>query len=162
MVHAEAAALKHCGASTQLPSDYYYPATKGVLPWGKPSLGKWELRDVYVIEMSRLPAFRNGYCYSRRVLYIDKETFLPLAIELYDSQGALFKFITQLWTPMAIPSGGSVLGTNGPQAGYSINFLDKHVSISLTQTSCYNTSCQTQYLDARQYASPEGLMKINQ
>jgi len=63
---------------------------------------------------------------------------------------------------MAIPSGGAVLGTNGPQAGYSINFLDKHVSISLTQTSCYNTTCQPQYLDARQYASPEGLMKINQ
>jgi len=162
MVHAEAAALKQCGAATQLPSDYYYSAAKGIIPLGKPSLGKWELRDVYVIDMSRLPAFSSGYCYSRRVLYIDKQTFLPLAIELYDPQGSLFKFITQLWTPMAIPSGGSVLGTNGPQAGYSINFLDKHVSIALTQTSCYNTSCQPRYLDASEYASPEGLMKINQ
>jgi hypothetical protein len=162
MVHAQPTALKQCGGSTQLPSDSYYPAAKGIVPWGRPSLGKWELRDVYVIEMSRLPAFKNGYCYSRRVLYIDKETFLPLAIELYDPQGALFKFITQFWTPMAIPSGGSMLGTNGPQAGYSINFLDKHVTIDVTQTSCYNTNCQPQYLDARQYASPEGLMKINQ
>jgi hypothetical protein len=162
MVHAEAAALKQCGAATQLPSDYYYSAAKGIIPLGKPSLGKWELRDVYVIDMSRLPAFGSGYCYSRRVLYIDKQTFLPLAIELYDPRGSLFKFITQLWTPMAIPSGGSVLGTNGPQAGYSINFLDKHVSIALTQTSCYNTSCQPRYLDASEYASPEGLMKINQ
>ena len=162
LVHAEPAALKQCGASTQLPNDYYYPPAKGILPWGKPSLGKWELRDVYVIEMSRLPAYNRGYCYSRRVLYIDKETFLPLAIELYDPQGALFKLITQFWTPMAVPSGGSVLGTNGPQAGWSINFLDKHASISLTQTSCYNTNCQPQYLDASQYASPEGLMKIIQ
>jgi hypothetical protein len=162
MVHAQPTALKQCGGSTQLPSDSYYPAAKGIVPWGRPSLGKWELRDVYVIEMSRLPAFNSGYCYSRRVLYIDKETFLPLAIELYDPQGALFKFITQFWTPMAIPSGGSMLGTNGPQAGYSINFLDKHVTIDVTQTSCYNTNCQPQYLDAREYASPEGLMKINQ
>ena len=45
--------------------------------------------------------------------------------------GGLFKFITQFWTPMAVPSGGAVLGTNGPQAGWSINFGDKHVSIRL-------------------------------
>jgi hypothetical protein len=162
LVHAVPAALKQCGSSTRLPGDYYYPAAKGVLPWAKPGLGKWELRDVYVIEMSRLPAYSQGYCYSRRVLYIDKETFLPLAIELYDSRGALFKFITQFWTPLAVPSGGAVLGTNGPQAGWSINFADKHVSISLTQESCYNTDCQPRYLDAGQYASPEGLMKIIQ
>jgi hypothetical protein len=54
------------------------------------------------------------------------------------------------------------LGTNGPQVDFSVNFLDKHITIDLTQTSCYNTNCQPQYLDARQYASPEGLMKINQ
>ena len=162
LVHAVPTALKQCGTSTQLPGDYYYPAAKGVLPWGKPSLGKWELRKVFVIEMSRLPAYSQGYCYSRRVLYIDKETFLPLAIELYNPQGGLFKFITQFWTPLAVPSGGAVLGTNGPQTGWSINFGDKHVSISLTQSSCYNTDCQPQYLDASQYASPEGLMKIVQ
>jgi len=162
LVHALPSALKLCGSSSQLPADYYSPASKGILPWPKPSLGKWELRDVYVIEMSRLPAFSSGYCYSRRVLYIDKETFMPLAIELYDPRGTLFKFITQFWTPMAVPSGGAVLGTDGPQAGYSINFGDRHVSIALSQSSCYNTACQPQYLDASQYASPEGLMKIVQ
>ena len=103
LVHAEPAALRQCGASTQLPSDYYYPAAKGILPWGKPSLGKWELRDVYVIEMSRLPAFSQGYCYSRRVLYIDKETFMPLAIELYDPQGAL----VQIYYPILDANGDS-------------------------------------------------------
>jgi hypothetical protein len=162
LVHALPAALRQCGSPAQLPSDYYYAAAKGVLPWSKPALGSWELRDVYVIEMSRLPAYSQSYCYSRRVLYVDKETFLPLAVELYDPQGALFKFITQFWTPMAVPTGGSVLGTNGPQAGWSINFSDKHVSISLTQESCYNKACPPRYLDTSQYASPEGLMKIVQ
>ena len=162
LVHAVPAALQQCGAAKQLPSDYYYPSAKGILPWGKPRLGKWELRDTYVIDMSQLPAYSQGYCYSRRVLYVDKETFLPLAIELYDRQGALFKFITQFWTPLAVPSAGSVLGTNGPQTGWSINFADQHVTIALTQSSCYNTNCQPQYLDASQYASPEGLMKIVQ
>jgi hypothetical protein len=162
LVHAKPAALEQCGAATQLPSEYYYPATKGILPWAKPSLGKWELRDTYVIDMSRLPAYSQSYCYSRRVLYVDKETFFPLAIELYDPKGALAKFITQFWTPLAIPDGGSTLGTNGPQTGWSINFADRHVTIALTQSSCYNTNCEPQFLDSSQYASPEGLMKINQ
>jgi hypothetical protein len=162
LVHAEPVALKQCGAASQLPSDYYYPAAKGILPWAKPSLGKWELRDVYVIEMSRLPAYSQGYCFSRRVLYVDKETFFPLAIELYDQHGALAKFITQFWTPQPIPDNGSALGTNGPQSGWSVNFSDKHVTIALTQNSCYNTNCDRQFLDASQYASPEGLMKIVQ
>jgi len=162
LVHALPAGLKQCGTPTQLPADYYYAAGKGILPWSRPSVGKWELRNVYVIEMSRLPEYSSGYCYRRRVLYIDKETFFPLAIELYDPQGGLFKYITQFWTPMAVPSGGAVLGTNGPQAGLSVNFADKHISISVTQSSCYNTDCQPQYLDATQYASPEGLMKIIQ
>jgi Protein of unknown function (DUF1329) len=162
LVHAEPVALKQCGTATQLPSDYYYPAAKGILPWAKPSLGKWELRDTYVIDMSRLPAYSQGYCYSRRVIYVDKETFFPLAIELYDRQGVLSRFITQFWTPQAIPGGGSALGTNGPQAGWSINFTDRHVTIAVTQSSCYDTNCDSQFLDASQYASPEGLMKIIQ
>ena len=162
LVHAEPVGLKQCGAAAQLPSDYYYPAAKGILPWVRPSLGKWELRHVYVIDMSRLPAYSQGYCYSRRVLYVDKETFFPLAIELYDQKGALSKFITQFWTPQAIPDNGSALGTNGPQSGWSINFADKHVTIALTESSCYNTNCDPQFLDASQYASPEGLMKIIQ
>ena len=162
LVHAAPAAVQLCGTSTGLPNEYYYPAAKGVVPWAKPSLGKWELRDTYVIDMSRLPAYSEGYCYSRRVLYVDKETFFPLAVELYDRKGALSKFITQFWTPLAIPGGGSALGTNGPQAGWSINFADKHFTISLSQGSCYSTSCDPQYLDVSQYASPEGLMKIVQ
>jgi len=85
-----------------------------------------------------------------------------LAIELYDQKGALSKFITQFWTPQAIPDNGSALGTNGPQSGWSINFADKHVTIALTESSCYNTNCDPQFLDASQYASPEGLMKIIQ
>jgi hypothetical protein len=162
LVHAKPTALEQCGAATQLPSQYYYPASKGILPWARPSLGKWELRDTYVIDMSRLPAYSQGYCYSRRVLYVDKETFFPLAIELYDPQGKLSKFITQFWTPLTIPDGGSTLGTNGPQTGWSVNFADKHVTIALTQNSCYNTNCDAQFLDSTEYASPEGLMKINQ
>jgi Protein of unknown function (DUF1329) len=162
LVHAEQTALEKCGNGSSLPADYYYAGGKGVLPWGKPSLGKWEVRNTYVIQMSRLPAYSEGYCYSKRVLYVDKETSFPLHVELYDPRGKLVKYITQFWTPQRIPSGGSALGTNGPQTGWSVNFGDKHATIALTETSCYDTDCDPQYLDASRYASPEGLMKIVQ
>ncbi len=48
----------------------------------------WEPRDVYVIEgRSRLP----GYAYSRRVIYIDRESFVIPYTELYDQDGELWK-----------------------------------------------------------------------
>jgi len=54
----------------------------------------WEMRDVYVIEgRSRLP----GYAYSRRVIYLDRESFVILYTELYDQQGELWKAWVNQW-----------------------------------------------------------------
>ena len=83
--------IKNCGTATQALPEYYYPSGASVVPWAKPVLGKWGLRDAYVLEMKRLPAFDSGYCYSNRVLYIDAETYFPLATELYDHDGKLYK-----------------------------------------------------------------------
>jgi hypothetical protein len=93
-----------------LPSDYFYPGDKGVVPWPRPALGKWEMRDGYVIEMSRLPAYASGYCYGRRVIYVDKETLYPLTIDLYDLAGGLYK----LW---ARPSDSASGARHGNGAG---------------------------------------------
>jgi len=91
LVHIVPEAFKNCGTATQALPEYYYPSGASVVPWAKPVLGKWELRDAYVLEMKRLPAFDSGYCYSNRVLYIDAETYFPLATELYDHDGKLYK-----------------------------------------------------------------------
>ena len=91
MAHADPKSFESCGSASDLPPEYFYPPDKGVLPWPRPAFGKWEMREVYVIEMTRLPAFTSGYCYSRRVIYVDKETLYPLAIDLYDPAGALYK-----------------------------------------------------------------------
>jgi hypothetical protein len=67
LVHIVPEAFKNCGTATQALPEYYYPSGASVVPWAKPVLGKWELRDAYVLEMKRLPAFDSGYCYSNRV-----------------------------------------------------------------------------------------------
>jgi len=54
----------------------------------------WELRDVFVIEgRSRLP----GYAYSRRVIYLDRESYVIAYTELYDQQGELWKAWVNQW-----------------------------------------------------------------
>lgn len=48
----------------------------------------WEPRDAYVVEgVSKLPQ----YAYSKRVLYIDKETFAIAYSDMYDRAGELWK-----------------------------------------------------------------------
>lgn len=48
----------------------------------------WEAREVYVIEgRSRLA----GYAFSRRIIYLDRESFLIPMNEIYDLQGNLWK-----------------------------------------------------------------------
>lgn len=49
---------------------------------------KWEKRKVYVVEgVSKLPQ----YAYSKRVLYIDKETWMVPFTDIYDRSGELWK-----------------------------------------------------------------------
>jgi hypothetical protein len=129
LVHAASEAFPDCGSATALPPKYFYAGGKAVVPWSTPALGKWEVRDAYVIEMDRLPAFAPGYCYGKRVLYIDRETYFPLATELYDHDGKLYKYLFELLAPMRVPKTGLALGVNGPDELFAINFADKHVTI---------------------------------
>jgi len=48
----------------------------------------WEMRDVYIVEgTSRIP----DYAYSKRVLYIDRHSFVIPYTEMYDQKGVLWK-----------------------------------------------------------------------
>ena len=54
----------------------------------------WEPRQVYVIEgISKLPQ----YAYSKRILYIDKETYSVLYMDAYDHRGELWKLWINQW-----------------------------------------------------------------
>jgi hypothetical protein len=60
-------------------------------PFHKAVTGKWELRDVWVIDEVPRPSMVNGYCYSHDVFYIDKELYAVLQNEYYDRSGKLWK-----------------------------------------------------------------------
>ena len=68
------------------PDNYYMP-----IGWPKPSWGKWQLRDVDVVDVRPVPSERQSYCYGRRVIYEDSETHYALWEDGYDRNLKLWK-----------------------------------------------------------------------
>ena len=61
------------------------------LGWPKPSWGPWSLRDVWVIDVRRIPLLTLGYCYGKRIMYVDKKFAHELWSDLYDVNMKLWK-----------------------------------------------------------------------
>jgi Protein of unknown function (DUF1329) len=83
------------GARGTFPQHFYMP-----LGWPKPEWGKWELRDVDVIDVRKVPSEARGYCYGKRIMYIDRHTNMPLWEDLYNADMKLWK--VGLFCPMAV------------------------------------------------------------
>jgi Protein of unknown function (DUF1329) len=162
--HAVPASFDSPGRSRQLSDDYYYPGSVGFVPFPKPAMGKWELRDTYVLSLRRLPSAADGYCYSRRVMYVDAENYFGAGeLDLYDPAGKLFKTQMVFLYPALIPKTDHDVAelASGPNAGFLVNFTDRHVTTQIGSQACVNSDCEKDgYLDIRRYASPEALMKI--
>jgi hypothetical protein len=164
--HAAPESFESPATPTQLDGRYYYSGDVGVVPFPKPAMGKWELRDTYVLSLKRLPQFAKGYCYNERVMYVDKENYFGAGeLDLYDAPGNLSKTQLVFLYPAPIPaSAGDVAELmTGPYTGLLVNFRNKHVSVEPYLRSCLDGECSASgYLDIGRYASPEGLMKIVQ
>ena len=128
----------------------------------KPAVGSWELRDVYVISLKRVGPDANSYCYGKRVIYVDKETWAPLAVESYDRDLALWKFHLIGYRPVPIGEGGFVIGA-GASAGFHqlINIRDQHVSGSLLVDVSVDANAG-KYTNVSRYGLPGGLQQIMQ
>jgi hypothetical protein len=48
--------------------------TGGLPGWPKPVVGKWEVRDVYALDIMALPELARGYCYGHKIVYVDKQS----------------------------------------------------------------------------------------
>lgn len=136
--------------------DSYYPP----LHFPKPELGKWNLRDVWVVELRRVPSQRQGYCYSKRVLYIDKEIFGSLHRALYDADGNLWKAETNALAPAAVPGGGWLTGAIGLSTFYDLQ--NSHQSAVIVHDVWINENIPKKYQDYLRHATPAGLSQIMQ
>jgi hypothetical protein len=144
--------------SGQLLSDFVIP-----LGWPKPSWGKWQVRNVNVISVTKLPAYAKGYCYGKRVMYVDQTTSAPLWEDLYDNQMRLWRVYGLFLHAAEVPDLG-ITDIAGPivyafwdvQNAHSTFFMDP----SDGQPFYLNEQAPKDYFDLVRYTEPSGLSLI--
>ena len=140
------------------PHDFDLP-----LGWPKPSWGKWQLRDVYVINVSKVPQLARGYCYGKRVMYIDEQFYGALWEDLYDSHDQPWKFLAVFRPAHQVPGIGPV----NEALSYDESIWDiqnKHATFFLDPTGdkpiYLNQQAPANYQDVERYTTPSGLNMI--
>lgn len=120
-------AMVHVTSAGLTPQGYL---STGSLPgWPRPEAGKWELRDVYVIDVTPLPS-AGDYCYSHKVGYLDRQTYALTWVEMYGRDSKLEKVWPIYQAPRRIATGEEVII---PEANSSTmyNFKDNHATVAL-------------------------------
>jgi hypothetical protein len=147
------------GAVSDFPREYDMP-----LGFARPSWGSWSLRDVWVINIHRIPSEVAGYCYAKRIEYIDEETARSLWEDLYDSNRNLWKVTLSAYYPRQVP------GTDGETiygrfAAATWDLQNQHATFgNSTDPSgrliMFNAEVPREFDDVNQYSTPAGLMQI--
>ncbi len=134
------------------------------LGWPKPSWGKWQLRDVYVVSAGKLPKYAGGYCYGKRVMYIDRSNFSTYWEELYDPAMRPWKIVGLFLHAMNVSGIGIVdESTSLIYAFWDIH--NNHASFLGDPTDkgypvYINEQVPNEYRDVQRYCTPAGLNLI--
>jgi hypothetical protein len=133
------------------------------LGWPTPALGKWQLRDVYVISVSKVASKASGYCYGKRVMYIDKATYAPLWEDLYDADMKPWRILALFLQSVELPgvgmvtdSGASIWAFWDVQHQHATFFIDP----SYGHDFYLNGQAPQEFTDLTRYTSPAGLNLI--
>jgi hypothetical protein len=144
--------------STGFPDNFDMP-----LGWPKPSWGKWQLRDVDVVSVAKLPQLAKGYCYGKRVMYIDKHFYGLLWQDLYDEQEQPWKFVAVFRPAHEAPGIGPV----DEALSYDESIWDiqkQHATFFCDPPAGHplylNQQSPPSYLDLNRYTTPSGLSLI--
>lgn len=146
-------------AGANLPEDYDMP-----LGWPKPSWGKWEVRDAYELDLRRVASQANGYCYGKRLIYLDKQFYGALWEDLYDDKMKLWKIALLQPIVMRVPQLG-LQSSAGAQVSHFWNIQADHATFSGPNDGhgynvIINDDVPKQYLDLERYTTPGGLNEI--
>ncbi|MGH8010978.1 MAG: DUF1329 domain-containing protein [Candidatus Binataceae bacterium] len=146
-------------AGGRFPEDYDM-----ALGWPKPSWGKWELRDVDVIDVRKIPARARGYCYGKRIMYIDTQFYGALWEDLYDSEMKLWKVALLQPIVLKVPGIG-MQNSSGAQYSHYWDLENHHATYSGPADGhgydvLINQDAPKQYEDIERYTTPGGLTEV--
>ncbi len=138
------------------PANYYIP-----IGWPRPSWGNWQLRDVDVIDIRRVPTERAGYCYGKRIIYQDSQTHYALWEDAYDAAMRLWKTAFLAQRMVSSPSVGNVPGAFTSTAW---DFELHHMTNASTQSAggdvLVDGEVPPEYRNDIAYSTPAGLAEI--
>jgi hypothetical protein len=133
------------------------------LGWPTPSWGKWQLRDVDVIAVSKIPAKASGYCYGKRVMYVDRAYSGLIWEDLYDSKLRPWKYVGLFSHSVDVPGVGPV-NSAGSDVEMFWNIQNNHATYSsdpaLGHPLYVNEQAPKEFSDLPRYTTPAGLNLI--
>jgi Protein of unknown function (DUF1329) len=131
-----------------------------------PSVGSWEVRDMYVIDIRRIPSERVGYCYGKKIMYVDKQLNSGIWTEAYDEPMRLWKILYSFTFTQKIPQIG-VIGATNEWLSVAYDLQSQHLSFGTRQNSQpfgYNEECSNyhgeNFDDIKMYSTTAGLNMI--
>jgi hypothetical protein len=141
----------------------YYP-----LLFPKPIIGKWEVRDTYVIDVRRIPSLQAGYCYGKQIINVDQYSFVPLWKDSYDPSMKLVKIEAAIKVAAPVRGSGMQFSTgNVIEVVWDVE--KEHVTAFITSGAsgkelvngdqCRNLE-GVNYDDIQQYSTPGGLTQV--
>ncbi|MGH7842013.1 MAG: DUF1329 domain-containing protein [Candidatus Binataceae bacterium] len=152
-------ALSHITTAVgTFPEQYDMP-----LGFAKPSWGPWEVRDTYVIDIRRIPSEARGYCYGKRINYIDKVFMHEDWSELYDANMKLWK-VLQLGAAPKIVNGVETSVIGSFWAGMW-DLQTSHATLAFTADGpgrdiVIDEAVPKEFEDIQRYCTPAGMMMI--
>jgi hypothetical protein len=142
----------------RFPENYDMP-----LGWPQPSWGKWQLRDVYQIAVSKLPSQGSGYCFAKRVMYVDATIYAPLWEDLYDKKLQPNRSIALFLRTLDVPGIGLQDSSNSMVYGIW-DVQTKHATVFAEpgddQPFYVNGQAPKEFTDLNRFTTPNGLNMI--
>ena len=142
-------------------ANYYKP-----LYFATPKAAQWVLRDVALVDIRRTSKTQQGYCYGSRMAYIDKETWQPIWMDLYDINLKLWKTGPSMYKPMVLPNTGGDVATGGGGPGDGMyTFFDlqnHHISFDIQLNALINENVPPLYQDFQRWGTPAGMLQVMQ
>jgi Protein of unknown function (DUF1329) len=124
----------------------YVTKASGILGWPKPEISRWQLRDMYIIDLEPLPVI-GRYCFNHKIMYIDKDGFIEAVVEEFDHSNKYWRVspyrqrvINYLGQNTLISAAGSV--SNGP-----VDFQNSHQTVAYQHELTLGTEVPTRLQD---------------
>ncbi len=140
------------------PAEYDMP-----LGFAKPSWGPWEVRNTYVLDVRKIPDESKGYCYGKRIMYVDKVFMHEDWTDLYDANMKLWKVLQLGAAPKKI--NGVETSIIGSFWAGMWDFQNYHATLAFTADGprrdiVIDDAVPKEYDDVERYSTAAGMMMI--